>query len=32
MEMGIDGLLVNDPVQALGVRAEVEDRRRRKAE
>ncbi len=32
MEMGIDGLLVNDPVQALGVRAEVEDRRLRKAE
>ena len=32
MEMGIDGILVNDPVQALGVRAEVEDRRRRKAE
>jgi glycerophosphoryl diester phosphodiesterase len=32
MEMGIDGLLVNDPVQALGVRAEVEDHRRRKAE
>ena len=31
MEMGIDGLLVNDPVQALGVRAELEDRRRSKA-
>jgi glycerophosphoryl diester phosphodiesterase len=31
MEMGIDGILVNDPVQALGVRAELKDRRRRKA-
>ena len=32
MEMGIDGILVNDPVQALGVRAEVDGRRRSKAE
>ncbi len=32
MEMGIDGLLVNDPVQALDVRAELENRRRSKAE
>ncbi len=32
MEMGIDGLLVNDPVQALDVRAEFDGRRRRKAE
>ncbi len=32
MEMGIDGVLVNDPVQALGVRAELDGRRRRQAE
>ena len=32
MEMGIDGLLVNDPEQALEVRAEFGGRRRRKAE
>ena len=31
MEMGIDGILVNDPVQALGVRAEFDGRRRSKA-
>jgi glycerophosphoryl diester phosphodiesterase len=32
MEMGIDGLLVNDPVQAVDVRAELKDRRRPQAE
>lgn len=32
MEIGIDGILVNDPVQALGVRAEVEDHGPGKAE
>ncbi len=32
MEMGIDGILVNDPVQALGVRAEFDGRGSSKAE
>ncbi len=32
MELGIDGVIVNDPVQALGVRAELDGRRRSKAE
>jgi glycerophosphoryl diester phosphodiesterase len=31
MEMGIDGILVNDPVQAVDVRAEFTDRRRSRA-
>jgi glycerophosphoryl diester phosphodiesterase len=31
MEMGIDGLLVNDPVQAVDARAELKEIRRRKA-